>query len=163
MVLLINDISVRNTLLCRFNDNLSWWLFFLTLVLCNFHKWIICRNNNLCICASFYVVPERYWFVSGGLQMPWLNFIRQMIPNSSLLNKCILTEAYEMHHWFKHHDIILNMSEKKKTLDCARKKEVNMPLFMSLRKSVFEEEDYKRERKFQGKNLLLAYWAIGKL
>lgn len=32
-----------------------------------------------------------------------------------------------------------------------------MPLFMSLRKSVFEEEDYKRERKFQGKNLLLAY------
>lgn len=83
-----------------------------------------------------YVVPERYWFVSGGLQMPWLNFIREMIPNSSLLNKCILTEAYEMHHWFKHHDIILNMCQKK-TLDCAREKEVNMPLFMSLRKSLF--------------------------
>lgn len=45
LILLINDIRARNTLLCRLNDRLGWFGLFWEEVLCKFYKWIIWRKK----------------------------------------------------------------------------------------------------------------------
>ena len=137
LILLINDIRARNTLLCRLNDRLRWFGFFWEEVLCKFYKWIIWRKKITYVYMYHFIsfLPETCWFVSGGLQTLWLDFIRETTSNGILFNKDILIEAFKIHHWPKNHDVIPKTCQIK--LERVWKTEINLTWFMPLRKQLF--------------------------